>query len=134
LAYLAGLFDGEGTVTIGATAGRYFNVQVVITNSDARLMEWLAGFGGSVSKKPKIGSFSGSAKLVFRWVLYADNAATFLQAVRPYLRMKGEQADVAFAFRKLVRRPAPGSQTTAELETKRQLHRDMRVLNGTDRF
>lgn len=105
LAYWAGLFDGEGCIyltpaTVGGGKKKYIRLMVVITNSN----EWLIrachfSFGGSiVEQKPRAPQHSVS----FRWVTANKKAFNFLVAVRPYLKIKAPQADIAIAFQKAI--------------------------------
>lgn len=96
LAYIAGLVDGEGC--IGFTqVGQYktWAVRVTITNTNLSILEWVQSiFGG------RIQSFHGKKEwkvgyhLDIRW----DSAVAFLEAIEPWLRIKKEQAWVAFGW------------------------------------
>jgi hypothetical protein len=102
LAYAAGLFDGEGTVQISKPFSkknnkRYHRLDVCIAQKDPRPVLWMKDhFGGRIQwRRRSIGSIS-------YWILNHQPAADFLAAIRPYLVLKGEQADIAFAFRATV--------------------------------
>jgi hypothetical protein len=52
-------------------------------------------FGGSVLEEtPK----KLSRQLIYRWKIYGYQAAEFLEAIRPYLKIKRKQADLAIWF------------------------------------
>ena len=53
------------------------------------------------------GSVLGRRPL-FSWAIDARLALRFLGDVRPWLQVKGEQADIAIAFQRARRRPGPG--------------------------
>jgi hypothetical protein len=114
--YLAGIIDGEGTVTIcrseyiahkkhvakdgnvriydSPTVG--FHVKVQVKNTDIRLMKWLKSrFGGEFYEDK-----NRSAKWKTAWVWHhkAESKQEFLLAVLPYLILKKEQALVALEF------------------------------------
>jgi len=103
LAYVAGIVDGEGHIGINPSSPGAFKLtwsysaQMTIVNTDARLMTWLvATFGSSVAchnpHRP------GHWKLTYAWHLSGENLRRFLLAIRPYLLIKGEQADLALAL------------------------------------
>lgn len=98
LAYLAGLLDGEGTVGINrvksakAKNPSHFP-HLMIANSYEPVVRWLGEIGGSVDvHRPS--THKSNWKTSYRWRLHGKNAETFVRAVRPYLRIKHEQADV----------------------------------------
>lgn len=82
LAYLAGLFDGEGCIT--RANGRTI-VQIGMT--DREVIEYLASLGGTM--RCEDGPGRGNRKPLYRWRLLARReVAEFLAAVLPYLRVK----------------------------------------------
>jgi sulfite reductase beta subunit-like hemoprotein len=96
LGYLAGLLDGEGSVIVTRTRGRgsvndSVSARVIITNTDLPLIEWLlAEVGGSFVPKKRMKDHHRQA---YQWLLGGRNAAAFLLAVIPYLRIKKAQAE-----------------------------------------
>ena len=106
LAYFAGIFDGEGAIGItkhvsknGYKRGYYFELVVQLANS----VEWLPqslkmAFGGHISfQDASKGSFVGKLPL-WRWTAHARQAALFLKAILPYLKLKHYQAEIAIQF------------------------------------
>ena len=106
LAYLAGIIDGEGCVTITAHQNKYessksvspsFVAHVSVANTDVRLMDWLTSrLGGWVGLKRRNYPCSRQ-KPVYTWQLTSDRARAMLRIVRPYLVLKGAQADIVMA-------------------------------------
>ena len=117
--YVAGIIDGEGTITIGrseyiahkkhiAKSGDVreydsptigFHVKVSVKNTDVRLIKWLKfRFGGEYyeSKADK-----ETWKNTFVWHHRAESKQEFLLAILPYLIVKREQAIVALEFLRL---------------------------------
>ena len=88
-AYLAGMLDGEGTLTLvrrGKKRGGYM-VKVSIYGTDERLMTYLTEtFGGSVARFDKRNPW----KPMLTWS--AVNIRELLIGAMPYLRLKKEQA------------------------------------------
>lgn len=89
LAYLAGLFDGEGCIT---RTNDHPIVQIGMT--DEPVMRWVAEIGGTlrVEDHPN----RGNRKPLYRWRLLAgSDVREFLWALFPYLRVKRTQAEEA---------------------------------------
>lgn len=100
LAYIAGLFDGEGSIHVarlhGTSGKSYYRIvaQVDMTDDRAiRLIEKM-GYGSIYVGKPKPPNRAGC----FHWVTVNKQAAEFLLKILPYLRIKKEQAYVALQF------------------------------------
>jgi len=103
LAYAAALIDGEGSIGIYFLVnpkyklrGGQYQVRVTVTNTDPRMALWLqARFGGTITPgRSKVGH-----RPTTRWLVHTQKAAAMIALIRPYLITKGEQADVALAFR-----------------------------------
>lgn len=128
-AYLAGIIDGEGCITIlrrkhveRGQRPRYA-LEVVVINTDVRLIEWLqARFGGSVNRrKIECDRWADS----FRWRSSNLHSEAILRRVRPFLIIKAAQADLALKFRETFGKHAcrfrmPAAATYAERERLRQ--------------
>ena len=100
---LAAFIDAEGTIRTGFTskARTHCNIRVQIANTDPRLAQWLASlFGG----KPCWVKFDNpNWRDPFYWNISSRHAEFVLRRVRPYLLLKGEQADLALAARETIR-------------------------------
>ena len=100
--YLAGIIDGEGTVRIVKRKqykkkvkyklAKLYTVQLMIPNSDMRLITWLLeNYNGFyVSQKRRVENH----KIVHVWILNGLNDYKLLKEVREYLLLKQEQADL----------------------------------------
>lgn len=101
LSYLAGIFDGEGTIGIERRtptnkrfSDRYLPY-LVVGNTSLVLMEILVdSFGGAYHPYKVI----GKRKPMYRWELHSDAAIAPIRIVAPYLRMKSEQAKIVLEF------------------------------------
>lgn len=107
LAYAAGLFDGEGSVMIRLRPGgrfkpgrerkRYHLLTVSLSSTDEVIIAWLnQRWPGVVNQHVYRNE---RHKPAWRWILDASKAEAFLHDVRPYLILKGPQADLAFQLR-----------------------------------
>jgi len=103
LAYLAGLIDGEGTITLLPTypdRGIYATY-LIVSNSEERLMNWLIkNFGGVVKEVRSRNSSLRSTKKCFNWILRTKKAAEIIEKCLPYLIVKRPQAEVILEYRK----------------------------------
>ena len=94
LAYIAGLFDGEGHCRIGryqATKNGkvYYRAIANITNTDKSVLEFVQKLYGLGSIQTS--DFRPPKKIVYRWVLSHGQARQFLKSIQPYARIKREQ-------------------------------------------
>lgn len=94
--YIAGFFDGEGSIMILRRPNRHYELATKITQVDPKpLCIMQSRFGGSLGiKKP-----TGTAHRPASQLQLASRASyEMLKALRPYLVVKDLEADVAIAF------------------------------------
>ncbi len=103
LSYFAGLFDGEGHISItktkphGPWKSPIYTLQVGVTNTHLPILEALEmKFGGSVHKMSPKGRLGN--KLCYGWKVASLKAANFLLSVFPYLCIKRLQAQIALEY------------------------------------
>lgn len=126
-AYLAGIVDGEGTVTLSKNRSNQTpSPEVAIANNSLELLEWVRSrFGGTiVSKKKRLKHHRDS----YAWALRYDKALGFLKKIRPYLIVKKAQADLILKYYKSVTHRA-GRYDACLLEKKMRLVAKIRKLN-----
>jgi hypothetical protein len=88
LAYVAGLFDGEGCLTWAVRTPR-----ATITSCYPHHLRWIRdsfGFGSVVNHARG----TGTSRHSYRYQVYGSNCERFVSAIRPYLREKRHQADI----------------------------------------
>jgi hypothetical protein len=99
---MAGLFDGEGCIQIirkGTKTDRLTNSMYLIIsvrNTDTNVMRWInATFGGVLHdcKPPREGQSRS-----WYWTMCSNRASSLLKLIRPYLRIKAEECDIAIEF------------------------------------
>jgi hypothetical protein len=84
IAYTAGLFDGEGSISlVRQKNNRSHSPQVAVASTDYEVLDWLQKrFGGSiVTKQP----YKINHSVSYDWRLTDRRALNFLQLIRPYL-------------------------------------------------
>lgn len=129
LAYAAGIFDGEGSVSVSyrlqsaRSKNQTFGVKVSVSQVDPEVITWLKDtFGGTCD------SYKGSskrAKIVFRWTLHCRKAADFLEAIVPFLKLKTARSVAAIRLARMARprgatKGQEGMQPMTEAETMAQ--------------
>ena len=107
--FLAGIFDGEGTLSCWRTKPRAhdykesgktydsFNMRVTIPNTSLKLMKWLiTNFGGVYAVKREANE---KHKASYEWRPKGEgNTKQFLLGVLPYLVIKDEQAKLGLRY------------------------------------
>lgn len=102
LAYLAGLFDGEGCICIGKAKPRggrlhpSYHLECAVSMANEYLPTlYRLSFGGSVyfyrDKHP-------NHQPAWQWHISAKKAKIFLEAILPYLTIKKGEAELAVKF------------------------------------
>ena len=107
LAYLAGLFDGEGSVSIlhnwaghDKSKPRTHELYVNVANTNREVIEWVkAKVGVGTVHKKRCAGYPGARKDIFYWEARSRSAETFLRMVRPFLRIKVAHVEEALSFR-----------------------------------
>lgn len=102
IAYTAGLFDGEGCVLLNKQSPRKngkttpYYLKISIRSTYKPVIEWLREtYGGSIgASKP----YKVTHKPSWEWLLYSNDALRFLQSVRPYLKIKLDEAIIGIEF------------------------------------
>jgi hypothetical protein len=104
--YLAGLFDGEGTVCISTSHNRnnttIFQMNVKVANTKLELMQWLIkNFGGSYSVSDAKRNAKGHCTQ-YAWMPKGkNNRIDVLERMLPYLVIKKQQALIGLEFERV---------------------------------
>lgn len=105
-AYVAGIFDGEGSIGIvvhkkSYGARRYPRPHVTIVNTNKQLLDFIHNtFGGQkvASRPPTDGVVKGNLPL-YTWTIGSHiDVAAFLEMILPYLIVKREKAEEVLKF------------------------------------
>jgi hypothetical protein len=103
-AYLAGIIDGEGWVSIGQQQDRrqysrnYYYLMVGVTNTDEALVRWVREVTGrgTVSVRNVKGSLGTKPQWI--WVARGWAAGDVLRVVQRYMRIKQRKAMLGIQF------------------------------------
>lgn len=101
IAYLAGLVDGEGCISI-VRQNRVDNLcnMLVVGMSDKEGPEMFKEvFGGSVLSRRRRHNY----KVMYTWRVYSRQAARALEILYPYLVIKKKQADICLELAKSIK-------------------------------
>lgn len=106
LAWIAGLFDGEGSVTIsyakhtGKRQDKGFFLVATVSQNRRDVLELLkCRFGGHISPKNP-----PTHKRCSHWIVTSKAAETFLRYIQPYVKLKQLVVELALEYRSLVGR------------------------------
>lgn len=104
-AYIAGLFDGEGSISICKFRSHnsdyvcpHYILSVTCTNTNKEIIEWLYEKIGSSKQMRKREWGKSNWKTSYSWMASANKAVVVLKNIYPYLRIKKAQAKLAIEF------------------------------------
>jgi len=129
VAYLAGFFDGEGSISVNVNRKLVrWSLRLSCHQVNPAPLRLLAdAFGGSIRLTPR----TGNQRPVYEWVAGGRMAAETIRALRPYLTVKADEADVALEFHALMK--ADRSKLTPDEEEQREvLYQRLRDLKHLD--
>lgn len=95
LSYMAGFFDGEGSINISVRKRKHFNLEhtlsIAIGQKDGETLDWVIdNFGGNVIQIKRDGSYL--------WYCSNRKAYDILKKIEPLLKYKRPQAKLALSF------------------------------------
>jgi len=118
LAYLAGLLDGEGCITIRRRFGgcNSYSGRFLISMTALDLLSSLRDqFGiGTITKASR--KLDGH-KQMYRWSVFSQQAASLLKEVLPYLHLKRKHAELVISL-------ADAKGTIGKHLTKEQINKE----------
>lgn len=133
LSYIAGFFDGEGSVGIHRSYAKNravrYELQVALVNTDPRpLWEVQKMFGGGVYLRKHLPKH----KDTYHWTLGQRASETFLKAILPWLIVKKARAELALEFMVVKSNNLRNSkeEKVVEIELRRTYYERMKALNA----
>lgn len=100
LAYLAGLIDGEGTVTVKRVAYKWTGV-VSIANTSKPLMDWLRAAIPNRGAHIRTQTMNGMWRPLYQFVIIGLAWGPLHEALLPYLVVKRPQMELVLEFCRL---------------------------------
>lgn len=130
IAWAAGLFEGEGSISIQPVTQRNCCVlDVCVTNTDLDVLHFLRDRWGGPVRPRKPGS--ARHRQPYRWRLVSNQAAVFLRAIEPFVVRAQVKKRIAVALKfqdgKRFGRPLDDVGDYAAFQLS--LYREMRILN-----
>lgn len=102
LAYIAGIFDGEGCIQIAKrTEGKkhhYLRASLSLANEYIPNL-FKFHFGGAIYKRDLR---SRGWQIQWSWSVHSRQAGEFLEVILPYLKLKRNEAELALEFLKTI--------------------------------
>lgn len=105
-AYMAGIVDGEGSLTIGnysankKTGVPHYQTMLKISNTDFSLLDWVMNtFGGRYHAYSEKQTPKNSRQKYFYWIATGNRLTHILQTIYPYSIVKKEQIEIMLAIR-----------------------------------
>jgi hypothetical protein len=127
--YAAGLFDGEGTVTLSTANGKFRHPVVSVSSTTLCLLEFLqTHYGGHVSTHK---TYKAHHTASWSWKARYDEALAFLEKVLPYLKEPEKRRRALLLtqdYKKVTRRN--GRYSPEQLEQK--LNLEQRFFHPSD--
>lgn len=98
--YIAGFFDGEGSVGVYRNGLGSYCLRTQLTQTKGResyeiLSYLLKKYGGNLGEQ-----ISLSGRIKYNWQINGDLAARFLKDIRPCLLLKRRQAEIAIKWQR----------------------------------
>lgn len=128
LSYLAGFFDGEGSINITTRKRKHFAVEhtlsIAIGQKDGKTLDWIKDeFGGNIHTVKRDGTYF--------WYTSNQKAYEVLKILYPYLKYKKHQAELALRFyderEDTRRKPVP----LEELERRENIRQELKLSHKT---
>ena len=126
LAYLAGLLDGDGSITLKRVNKHKasFKLLIFVANTNMPVLKWIQNkFGGKIYVYDRQ---DGIRKPLGKWHTFTNNAYTVLKQIYPYLIIKKEHAKLAINFVEKLNRDASWHEEYANNFKKLQLRKGNR--------
>lgn len=97
-AYIAGIIDGEGWISIIHFLHhnrQSWQMRVGVAVTSHKIIDKIVGiFGGYKHSRKR----DGTNFVIYDWFIYSEKAYEMLKKIKPYLKEKKAQADVAIQF------------------------------------
>lgn len=106
IAYMAGIVDGEGALTIGSyskgpTGNPWYCTYLTISSTDELLIDWLvSNFGCHKMKYTRAQMAENCQRQVYRWQCGGDRLYHICELILPYSVIKKRQIEIIMEFLK----------------------------------
>ncbi len=124
LAYCAGLFDGEGCITLTKGGDSNYRLRLKITSTDYSVLTWLQEhFGGSIILSRKE---TDNNKESWDWYCKTEDQVVFLFSILPYTIIK--RAQIIEALNYHFEKQNGGKLTEDELTLREKYYKKLKSM------
>jgi hypothetical protein len=139
LSWTAGIVDGEGCIRlkqiVDKIRGASFILQIVVVNTDIKILKKLQFYWGGCIRKRKM--YSPKHKQSYDWEITSSKGKAFLIEILPYIVSKRDQAKLGISFQARIDKSKSGGftafikyrPTISEKVIRAEMYNEMRVLN-----
>lgn len=130
LAYVAGFFDGEGSITITTRKRGDLFLNVVLVQTDRDILEWVRAVldcGGSIYSRSRAGSLGKKECFALQWS--GLSAGSVLLKLLPHLRVKKSKAAIAIEFQSTMKRRGVNGTPENVLMLRENLRRELKEVS-----
>ena len=131
--YLAGFFDGEGCINITVRGkNNQVTLRLMLVNTNYELLAEIQEFhGGFLTRRERGIKAHWKALCCLTWA--GGNAVNLLHNLRPHLRLKRKQAELAIEFVNFMHSPGRlvtfSGKTGGQIRTSQTLARELEFKN-----
>jgi LAGLIDADG DNA endonuclease family protein len=125
LAYIAGFFDGEGSICITSSKKERYVLNVCLVQTNREILEWIKlvlDCKGIIYSRSRAGSLGKKVCYVLQWP--NASAGAVLRKMLPYLRVKKGKAQIAIEFQETMTRKHCGRGTPENVIALRESLRE----------
>lgn len=135
LSYLAGIIDGEGSISIEIQSQSirwdrkcdYYSLRLLVINTNLPLLNWIQeNFGGTIRQRPDV----PNRRRCYRWNICSHNAAEILKACQPYMIVKKDHTEVFIKFAETMTK-ANVRLSDEMLSYRKKLYHQLKHINKT---
>jgi len=124
--WLAGFFDGEGSIMAQSWNGRNATAGFTLTQKDIRILTMIQARFGYVGELGPIKSVNG---ICHRWRCRGAPAIPFLRAIQPFVICKKRQVDLAICFLEAIAANSRKWQSDQDHEDRLRIADEIHRLN-----
>jgi len=135
LAYMAGIFDGEGWVGVntsrpyGAHKSPRYSLVMGVANTYMPVLEMFSDYYGGDIQRQSPSHDKTSNKICYTWRTCSHKARIVLNDLMPYLTIKKEQAIIAIEYIDKHCKLQHGTKLTKEVLADREMYK-LRIVSA----
>ena len=142
-AYIAGLIDGEGCISVSKTVtntaakgckrGASYRSFVSVAMTNIKVLEWLQKSVAAGKIRNVNTSEAKNHKEAWAWILWSIQASDLLKQILPYMIVKKCHAQNLIRFQARMRQPGSKGLSDKEWEFREMCYAESKILNKRGR-